>query len=333
MPDKDLIVRSYRPGDEFQINRLFEKVFHINRSLEEWRWKFQNNPLGKSIIIVGEIKNKIAAHIAAIPVSVKFGDQNFICYQSLDSMSDHQVNKKLIFPRVFKEMQERIKSLQQIHFGFPNNKAHSLLTNKRIGEVDIGKINIYSAKLSAILSLSPKMDQREFNLLEINEFDDRFTRLWKKLSVDYKITIIRERQYLNWRYFCKPGNDYKIFALGGNEITGYIVLKVFENNGLKIGGIIDLFVHREATACNNMLRNAIVYLNSREVDLVVCYHRDKFLNQCLSGFGFTPTSETDYCGAFPQMWLIGSNFSSQIPNELFSDASNWFLMMGDSDWM
>jgi hypothetical protein len=333
MHDKDLTIRLYRPGDESQINRIFEAAFHINRSLEEWRWKFQDNPLGKSIIVVGEIDNEIVAHIAAIPVGIKFGNQNFICYQSLDSMSDPQVNKKLIFPRVFKEMQEKIKSMQQIHFGFPNNKAHSLLTNKRIGEVDIGKLDVYSVELSILSSLFPVIGQRKFNLLEINEFDDRFTRLWERLSVIYKIAIIREKRYLNWRYLYKPDNDYKIFALGKNEIIGYIVLKVFESNGLKIGSIIDLLAHREPTVYSGILSNALAYLNSRKVDLVVCYHKDKFLKQYLSGFGFAPTSERDYCGVFAQMRLIGSNFSSQVPNELFSGESNWFLMMGDSDWM
>lgn len=333
MHSKDLTIRFYRSGDESQINRLFEAVFHINRSIEEWRWKFQDNPLGKSVIIVGELDNKIVAHSAAIPIAVKIGDEILICYQSLDSMSDPATYKKFIFPRVFKRMQEEAKNMQQIYFGLTNKKAHALLTSKRLRVMDIGKIDIFSAKLSAIFSSFPGIKQCEFNLTEVNEFDDRFTYLWGDLSSAYKIAVIREREYLNWRYVGKPNNNYNIFASENNGIKGYIVLKIFESNGLKIGSIIDLFVSRDPMVCSNILGNALVYFNSKKVDLVVCYHRDKFLSQCLLEFGFSAISDTDYEGVFSQMWLVGRNFCPQVHDEMFMGSLNWFFMMGDSDWM
>jgi hypothetical protein len=333
MQNEDLTIRFYKPGDESQINKLFKAAFHINRSLGEWRWKFQNNPLGRSIIVVGELDYKIVAHFAAIPIGLKIGDADFICYQGSDSMTDSANDTRLIFAQVFMRMQKKIESMLRVHFGFPNKKAHDLITNKLMKGRSIGKIDILSAKLNAVFASYPAIGKREFNLSEVNEFDDRFTHLWKELAPVYKVAVIREREYLNWRYVSKPNNNYKIFALGNSEIKGYIVLKVFENNGVKIGSIIDLLAPRDSTILNNMLESTFIYFNSSRVDLVVCYHRDKFLSQFLSKAGFSVISDSDYGGAFSQMWLAGSNFCPQVHNKIFLNGLNWFVMMGDSDWM
>lgn len=333
MSENNLTIRFYKPGDELQINRLFASAFHINRSREEWVWKFQNNPMGSSIIVIGEIEDKIVAHIAAVPVGIKMGDKFYLCYQSLDSMADPLFNSRLIFMRVFRRLQEEIKNMGQVHFGFPNKKAHGLLTKKRIGENDLGKVDIFCIKLREVSSYMPAPGLEEFNLQEINEFDDRFTCLWRDLSSLFKIKLIRDKEYLNWRYIYKPDNDYKVFASGDGGITGYIVLKVYESNGQKIGSIMDLFAPDDSLLCGNMLKNALVYFKSLKVDLIVCYHRNRFLSQCLLKLGFSPVSDRDYEDVFSQMWLIGSNFSLCIPNELFLDESSWSLMMGDTDWM
>lgn len=333
MHDRDLIIRFYKPGDELKINKLFKVAFNIDRSLEEWRWKFQNNPLGKSIVIVGELDDKIVTHFAVIPIGIKIGNDNFICYQGSDSMADPTIDTKLVFAQVFIKMQKKIESMSRIHFGFINKKAHALITNKLMRGRSISKIDIFSAKLNTIFTSYPAVGRRKFNLSEVDRFDDRFTHLWKELAPLYKVAIIRKSKYLNWRYVSKPNNNYKIFALGDSEIKGYIVVKVFKSNGIRIGNIIDLFAPRDSKIINNILENALIYFNSKRVDLVVCYHKDRFLSQCLLGVGLSATSDTNYEKVFSQMWLGGSNFCPRVSDKIFLDKLRWFVMMGDSDWI
>ncbi len=38
------LIRSYRDGDEQAIRRLFRASFHLDRSLDHWRWKYVDNP-------------------------------------------------------------------------------------------------------------------------------------------------------------------------------------------------------------------------------------------------------------------------------------------------
>ena len=42
---ENIIIRRYKEGEEKEINDLFNQIFNEKRPIEEWYWKFRDNPL------------------------------------------------------------------------------------------------------------------------------------------------------------------------------------------------------------------------------------------------------------------------------------------------
>ena len=71
----DYNMRPYREGDAAGILQTFNTVFGENdpafepRSMDQWKWAFEQNPAGKRIW-VAECEGQIAAQCAALPYRV-----------------------------------------------------------------------------------------------------------------------------------------------------------------------------------------------------------------------------------------------------------------------
>jgi len=63
------VFRMYREGDEVEINRVFEQVSGLLRSLDEWAWLYPPEVDGR-IIVVAETGGEMVAHCAGTPLRV-----------------------------------------------------------------------------------------------------------------------------------------------------------------------------------------------------------------------------------------------------------------------
>ncbi len=66
MSKKEYTIRDYNPGDEEEIVELLQLGFdgwpHFDIAcspLEHWRWKYQENPIGRSLINIAECERRI----------------------------------------------------------------------------------------------------------------------------------------------------------------------------------------------------------------------------------------------------------------------------------
>ena len=66
IPMEDFMIREYREGDEVEINRLFNEIFCASRSLDEWRWKFIENPINVRVIAVAESGGRIVGQYSNV---------------------------------------------------------------------------------------------------------------------------------------------------------------------------------------------------------------------------------------------------------------------------
>ncbi len=63
------VFRMYREGDEVEINRVFEQVSGLVRSLDEWAWLYPPEVDGR-VIVVAETGGEVVAHCAGTPLRV-----------------------------------------------------------------------------------------------------------------------------------------------------------------------------------------------------------------------------------------------------------------------
>ena len=166
---------------------------------------------------------------------------------------------------------------------------------------------------------------KPIKIYQINNFDKRFDELWERIKIDLPISIWKDAEYLNWRYFSHPEINYVIFSAEENsELVGYIVIK-YQLGQYNIGYIIDLlFLPKKENVGSNLIEYASYYLKNKGIDMVIChiFEHSPFY-QVLGKQGFLKYGKGKY---FNVRW---NGFKS--PSDIVLDRKKWHLMEGDID--
>jgi hypothetical protein len=81
----------------------------------------------------------------------------------------------------------------------------------------------------------------EFKISEIPQFYKGIDSFWEKIKDDYNFILEKNQAYLNWRFTDNErGKHIKIQATNGEEILGYAVIGLKEEEGYTEGQIEDL---------------------------------------------------------------------------------------------
>ena len=80
--------------------------------------------------------------------------------------------------------------------------------------------------------------------MEIKKFSKLHTRFLSNIKKYYKIILDRNIRFLNWRYLSRPDNKYYAFGYYvKKEFKGYCVLKIYKENKILRGHIIDILTN------------------------------------------------------------------------------------------
>jgi hypothetical protein len=355
---KTYTIRPYNPGDESGILELFKAAFKHDRLIEEWRWRFIDNPSGKACIYVCDDIGKIIGHYAVSPAIFNVKGSEYVGTQEIDLMVSSDYTKGLkkagIFLKLGKILYEHVKR-DGIHFtfGFPNQNS-SPIGAKHLGWVKMDEIPLYSFYLDKKIidkkfkdSLTKKLMAfafyeaqltffrlvRSFNSQKLNDirqidsFDEDVNTLWKENSKNYEISIIRNADYLNWRFFQHPKKPYKVFGLYKDKsLYGYIALKIQESeqDSFKEGLIVDIFTRwDDIKTAKLLLIKAIDFFKTNKCDVVRSWMMpDFFYNKAFKTSGFRRS--------LSKVNLYLNHLDDDPVHDILKN-SRWFLTMSDSD--
>jgi len=170
---------------------------------------------------------------------------------------------------------------------------------------------------------------RNAKICTIESFDDRIDDFWKKVSNYYPIIAVRNKKYLNWRYFEKPNVKYTVLLAEKNEeILGYIVLRFTIQKNLRLGYIVDILALPDKKAVvQSLIAKAVDHFIAENVDSIYCWMLDNNSTthtyyKILRYNGFIPVSSNI---------LIARVNTSQISKESVEDFTKWYIALGDSD--
>ena len=76
-------IRNYKGGDELKIVELFEKVFNQKLSLDQWNWRFAQNPVDNHLISLMWDTDKLVGHYAVSPILLDVNGENCLTVHSL----------------------------------------------------------------------------------------------------------------------------------------------------------------------------------------------------------------------------------------------------------
>ncbi|MGO9614116.1 MAG: GNAT family N-acetyltransferase [Dissulfurispiraceae bacterium] len=308
----DFIIRDYKTGDEEGITSLFRQVFGQDMTLTQWNWKYGASGKGKMYTKVAEDASKrIIAHVGGIPLRGIFQRSKMHFFQMTDVMVHPEVRGFLGRKNIFDVIMKR--SFEDIEREFPNvfcygfSGTRPFLIGKRLGIYD---------EVEQALDISTQLRRSLFNPYTVHIMhwhDDRLDSLWDGVSKDISLAVVRDKEYLCWRYDTNPFFTYGLlgFFLFG-KLKGWAVIKKSADETL----LIDLLTEQQR--CGNILKSLCNYLIS--------------IGEKKIRFWLPPSWRDTLKGySFQESGVIVTNVVWKLPLQASVVKDNFYYTMGDVD--
>jgi hypothetical protein len=287
---------------------------------------------------------------------MKIGEEIIKGSQNIDLVTHPDYRHQgMFFTLEKKALNEAGKGGINITYGFPNEPAYP--GHLKSGWFDICSLQVMIKPLNLENALKRRIKNKFmikicviigkliFNLFyrakkppevdgltisKITSFDNHINDFWDKFSNDHEIFIVRDKEYLNWRYVDVPDVDYTIYlAEKDGEVCGYVVLRCVKEEGLASGYIFDIIAPlNRAEVIHCLLSNAIEYFKNENADLIFCKMvANKTFRKIFRNNGFISSR-----------FIKGGQFCAytshpKISETYLKDPKNWFFQLGDSDFI
>ncbi len=137
---------------------------------------------------------------------------------------------------------------------------------------------------------------------------------------------------MEWRYNKHPSRKYEIYILKENEeIKGYIITRIANVNGKKIGIILDFVCDsKDKEGPKNLVKKVLKRFWEENVSLsIATCGNDSQENKILHQVGFKTSPK--FLKPEPLYFIIGGiDFNSENFRKI-KDFKNWFFTLGDYD--
>ncbi len=345
-------IRNYNYEDKSRIIEIIDNVIGrkaAEKSQRRWEWLYEQNPhnfLDKPQILVLECNHKIVGSISSYPVGLKVKDKLVKAFWVGDFVIEkkHQGRGGLLLRNLLRQ--------PYLFFATPNPNSYPLA--KRLGAFDIfqpiimikvinpfniienkskNKIIAIIAKpilntyLKSLSLFNPVVSDENLSFIKVDRFDGQIDEFWQIVSKDYGTIVIRDKQYLNWRFIDYLGAGYEVYVAKENKkILGYSVFRYEESDGLKYGYIVDMLTRaKDKITLQYLIKKTVELINAKNVDLITClispYNSIYKAAFKKNGFIFSRR-----CYKFTAL----NNFDQSLNADL-QNPRNWFLTRSDSD--
>ena len=191
------------------------------------------------------------------------------------------------------------------------------------GVLAVGATLVFN-KVSLKANKSPIV--QGLTIVQALSFDERINEFWDKVSNQSPIMVVRDKGYLNWKYFAVPGTDYLVYvAEKAATICGYVILRCIQHGQTKVGRIFDILAE-SAEVAQCLIAKAVGQCEKEGVDLIYCsLINDSIYVKALrkNGFAHMPFIKGG--------WFCAYSVSPHISGEFLSDSHNWYVQTGNSD--
>lgn len=289
------------PKDQLdKVQALFSHAFGGRElSVETLRWQMERNPCLKERATSLWQGETLVAYNALTPFRAILNGEEIIAAVSGTTMADED------FPGTSIQMQaeflEQNKDIKMI-FGFPNRNYLGIVV-RRLKVHYAGDIAFWMAK-------AQKMDVSQ-KIHEFYEFSKEYETISRELSRKHDFIKIRESEFLNWRFFQRPGYVYRGFEY---EKHGYLVADIYEENGIEQLQVVDILADSEEVM-DELLKYAVNLAHEWNCSVVKLWLTSKWYKEILERNGF----------------VYGEHPFAMTGGDQDLDISNAYITMGDSD--
>ena len=332
--------------------KLFKECFDVNGSpkkKENIEWQFFDNSASSWFVEIAydEEQNRTAGIYAMSGVKFKVGVNQIIGTQSLDTITDVNYRGKGLFTGLSNSVYSKAKDAGiGLVYGFPNgNSIHGFVKKLEWNVLDplpflikplkskyfTDKIKILKFLPNFNLSFSKLKNSKNLTISEEKNFPNGVDVIWERFSTQFKVAVVRDLDYLNWRYLKKPNEDYRIAHCHNqnNEYVGFIVFTIKAKHNGKIGYIMELIYDPACPEAAKFLLNyAVSSLKKENADCILAW--------CLQHSPNYNAFKKDFFVTMPEKFKpielhFGARSFRRELNDLVNKRENWYISYSDSD--
>jgi len=253
----DPIIRLATDGDKESVLELLNYVFTqqqrttFRRDSKYWKWKYQDNPFGNSVLTVAEVNNRIIGVDILLPWEFKVRGSVISALQPCESAVHPDYRGKGVFTKMrIHGVENARKQDVRLIFNFPNK--NSLFTNLSLGWHYLGKIiwwvkilkpaNVITGIISTGKAEPVEIDNKySIDSYHINQVAQRY------VSFDGLLKSNRISGFHEWRYVMHPNRSYGMVHLEKDGDNTIVIFTVNQNGRNREMIIVDLIGSTENT--------------------------------------------------------------------------------------
>ncbi len=336
MSDDAPTIRFYRPGDEHAILATFNLVFrevcgptYVDRTVEQWRWAWLDNPAGHRISLAIAPDGTVASQYAGMPMVYETPRGTDVFVHCVDSMTHPDWRKGLKAKSLFVEtclpFWDHCKAIgDALFYGFPVDAAFRI--GQRYLKYEMMTVVDY---LIRPLGAAPLPMPAGIEVARVDTVPPDTGALFAAARADKVCMLRRDYRWLAWRYFENPQRaDYEVWtARRAGRLVGLAVLKPDQGLAPDSATIADWLVpERDAAATDALLAVATRRQHEKKKQRLLAVFPPwsaEWRALEARGFVFTPSAN------WLQRRLIHNVNDPAITAEWL--ASSWWYTLADSD--
>ncbi|MFZ5642147.1 MAG: GNAT family N-acetyltransferase [Bacillota bacterium] len=315
---KGISIKPFQSGDEDIYLDLYNYVHPKNMSIDIWRWKNLNGPLGRSIIVTAWDGNTLVGIYGIVPVMLYEGGNLIKGGLSDIAVTHPDYRYRGIFSALGKSLYERAAGQGiEIVYGFPTE--HSVHGFK-------GSLGWEYLAIDYVLCCwgcddTKLVKSNNYNVYQNKNVSDAFDKIWKRVtSGTFKNYIILQRSkiYLEWRFNQHPEINYNLYVADDNEgiPVGYAAVCFGEEGGEKYCDIVDIITYD--IACFRSMVSYFITNFGELMSLRIRIPSTTVFYDTLKGMGFKESGKKYYFGS-----KLLKNFSAGVKDWYCTACDNF----------
>lgn len=318
-------------------------------------WKIVKNPILPGYIYLEKYENEVIGLLTITPKLIVVFGEILRAVEVGEALTHPDHRRRGFFVKAVKNITDYTLSQNiSLLYGTPNR--FSLAGSKKAGYADypyshIVQLTKYLVGFKQLIAFcKPQIGGRRQALLKFSEslkkqvfrpasslyksdlqiatenfedLDDNLDGFWGQSRKNIGFFTLRDKSYLNWRFSLSP-DKYKLFtAKRKHQVVGYIVTKITDNHGTKVGTICDYVAMNDSpNVFLNLLKHSQEYFKNEGVQFtrIWCFKHSPY---------FVPLASYGYSTDYERPVAIYTQ--SEAGKKILVNNAEWHFTIADCD--
>ncbi|MDI6780761.1 MAG: hypothetical protein QME49_01415 [bacterium] len=335
--------------DEGIMTSLLNENRRVSINEKRYEWLYKQNPHGKAIgwIAIDEKSDDPVGVTVVTPRLVRVEGRDVVCWNCGDFSIDKKYRSLGVAVKLRKAARDGVNAgIVPFLYAHPNDRM--LVVHQRVGHPVMGQMVRYAKvirlnkKIQEILKTKVVADvisglgnpllklmgkeqwYRKGYTIDVGvniKYGEEFDAFFDKVINRYAVCVVRNAEYLNWRYSNSPLYEMITLSLRKKgKLCGYLI---YYKQEMDVVHVKDVF-YEDDDAARHLIGVLISMLRRQGISTI-----------SLGLLGSNPFIEILRFFGFSQRVDISSVIVYPNPSfeyaETVKDAKNWFMMVGDRD--